>query len=184
MPSRRVALGVLLFAAAIPSAAAQTALDLPPTGKSEFSLFAGFGYGIRVNGGSTEEQLLVVQPQVAVRIGRRFEWIVEGHFAQYFRPDGWALGIVPASARYFFGAGPIAAYAGLGVGFCWTNLQIEEIDRRFNFLLEAGAGIRGTPRAGRAWMAELRWLHYSNAGTVRPNLGFNALVLLAGWRFR
>ena len=43
--------------------AAQTALDLPPAGKPEFSLFAGFGYGIRINRGRTEEQLLMVQPQ-------------------------------------------------------------------------------------------------------------------------
>jgi hypothetical protein len=128
--------------------------------------------------------MLLLAPQAGFRIGRRFEWIVEAHLAQFFRPDGWTVGLVPASARYFFADGPLAPYFGVGAGLCWTNLQIEEIDRRFNFLLEAGAGIRGTPRSGRAWMAELRWVHYSNAGTVRPNLGFNAVVLLAGWRFR
>jgi hypothetical protein len=184
MPSKCVGLVLLLLTGVASPLVGQISLDLPPAGKPEFSLLAGFGYSVHVNRARTDEELLMVQPQAGFRIGPRLEWLVEAHFAQLFRPEGWAVGLVPVSARYFFGAGSVAPYFGVGVGFCWTNLRIEEIDRRFNFLLEAGAGIRGTPRAGRAWMAELRWLHYSNAGTVRPNLGFNAVVLLAGWRFR
>jgi hypothetical protein len=148
------------------------------------SLLAGYGISVKVNRGRTEEQLLIVQPQAAWKLGRRFEWLAEGHFAQYFRPDGWAAGLVPLSARYLFGTERVAPYFGLGAGFGWTNLEIEEIDRRFNFILQAGFGVRGGLPSNRAWIVEARWLHYSNAGTVKPNLGFNAVVLMGGWRFR
>jgi Lipid A 3-O-deacylase (PagL) len=139
---------------------------------------------VKVNRGDTKERLLMVQPQLGYHMGKRFEWLIEGHFAAYFHPDGCAAGLVPVSARYFFGTGKVAPYFGLGAGFGWTNLDVIEIDRRFNFILQGGFGVRGTPRKGRAWMAELRWLHYSNAGTELPNLGFNSVVLLGGWRFR
>jgi Lipid A 3-O-deacylase (PagL) len=165
------------------SSSAQTGLELPERGKAEFSLLAGFGYSVHVNYSTTEEQLLMVQPQAAIRLGEHFEYLIEGHLAKYFRPDGFAAGVVPLGARYFFGTGSVAPYFQLGAGFCWTNLQIEELNRRFNFVLQGSLGVRATPRPGRAWMLEARWLHYSNAGTAKPNLGFNVVVLLAGWRF-
>jgi Lipid A 3-O-deacylase (PagL) len=150
----------------------------------EFSLFGGYGLSVHVNRGRTDERLLVLQPQAAFRLGSRFQYVIEGHLARYFHPDGFAAGFVPLGARYFFGSGGAAPYFGLGVGLCWTNLRIEELDRRFNFVLQGGVGVRGNARADRGWMLEARWLHYSNAGTELPNLGFNAVVLLGGWRFR
>lgn len=166
------------------ASAGQTPLSLPERGKPELSLFAGFGASVRLNRGRTEERLLMAQPQAGFRLGPRLEYLIEGHLAKYFRPDGFAAGLAPLGARYFFGSGNVAPYFGLGAGFGWTDLKVEEIDRRFNFMLQAGLGVRGTPRPGRAWMVEARWLHYSNAGTVLPNLGLNAVVLLGGWRFR
>jgi Lipid A 3-O-deacylase (PagL) len=183
MRGRVPGLVLALSAAALGAASAQAPLQLPERGRAEFSLFAGFGYGVKINRGRTEEQLLAVQPQTGIALGPRFEYLIEAHFAQYFRPDGYALGLVPLGARYFFATGSVAPYVGLGAGFCWTDLQITELDRRFNFILQGGLGVRATPRAGHAWMVEARFLHYSNAGTVLPNLGFNAVVFLAGWRF-
>ena len=170
-------------------AAAQTP---PPASASEpsFALLAGFGYAVKVNSGRTEEQSLLVQPQASFRLGARFEYVPEAHFAKYFRPDGYAAGLVPLGVRYLFGsgsaatAGAVVPYFGVGAGFCWTDLHIVELSRRFNFILQGGFGVRGPLGNRQGWMLEARWYHYSNANTVLPNLGFNALEILGGWRFR
>jgi len=177
-----VAVGIVL--AAPGDVLPQEPLDLPAHGREEFSILAGFGYGVKLNSGRTEEQLLTVDPQIGIGLGSRFEYVIEGHLAKYFRPDGFAAGLVPLGARYFLGAGKVAPYVELGAGFGWTNLEVIELSRRFNFVLQGGLGIRGTPRAGQAWTLEARWIHYSNANTVLPNLGLNAAALIAGWRFR
>lgn len=177
-------LALVAFLVAPPALFAQTPLSLPERGKPELSLLAGFGFAVHLNPGRSQERPLVLQPQAGFRLGRRLEYVVEGHLARYFRPGGRAAGLVPVGARYFFGGGSVAPYFGLGAGFCWTDLKIEELDRRFNFLLQGSLGVRGTPRPDRAWMVEARLLHYSNAGTALPNLGLNAVVLLGGWRFR
>jgi hypothetical protein len=157
---------------------------LPETGRPEIALLAGFGYSVKINRGTTEEQVLVLEPQAGFRLGPRFEYVIEGHLARYFRPDGFAAGLVPVGARYFLGTGKVAPYLGLGAGFCWTNLDVEEINRRFNFIVQGGLGVVGSQERDPSWTLEARWLHYSNAGTVLPNLGLNTLVLLLGWRFR
>jgi len=138
---------------------------------------------VRVDGGETSTAAVILEPQAAFRLGSRFQWLAEGHYAHYFSPDGWAAGLLPVGARYYFDRSRHAVFLDLLAGFGWTNLQIVELDRRFNFILTGGPGLRGAVDAGHAWWISARWLHYSNAGTVPPNLGFNAVVVLGGWKF-
>ncbi len=166
------------------SALAEAGAGPPAPGETEFSVLAGFGYGVKLHFGTSEEQFGLLEPQAGIGLGPRFEYLIEGHLGKYFRPSGFAAGLVPVGARYFFGTGSVAPYVALGAGFCWTDLQVVEISRRFNFILQGGLGLRGAPRAGRAWTVEARFLHYSNANTVLPNLGLNGVVLLLGWRLR
>jgi lipid A 3-O-deacylase PagL len=154
-----------------------------PGEDAAWSLMAGYGVSVHVTRGRTDEQLLAVLPQYSIRLGEHFDYLVEGHLAKYFSPNGYAAGLVPLSARYVFSRSNAAVYLGLGAGFCWTDLKVEEINRRFNFILEGGPGIRWNVSGGRAWTIDLRWLHYSNAGTVLPNLGLNSVVALGGWTF-
>jgi hypothetical protein len=166
-------------------ATAQTAPPAPANGPS-FALLTGFGYAVKLNHGQTEEQSLVVQPQASFRLGARFEYVPEAHFAMYFRPDGYAAGLVPIGVRYLFSSrsAAVVPYFGVGAGFSWTDLHIIELSRRFNFILQGGFGVRGPLGEHQGWMVEARWHHYSNANTVLPNLGFNAIEILGGWRFR
>ena len=174
-----------LAAALLSLRASPAACQAPPRNADpQLALFGGFGYSVRVTAGRTEEQFGVLQPQAAFRLGQRFQYVVEAHYARDFRPDGFVAGLVPAGARYLLGSGRAAPYLQLGAGFCWTDLKIEEISRRFNFILQGGVGLLGDRGGAGTWMIDARWLHYSNAGTVLPNLGFNAIVLLGGWRFR
>ena len=154
---------------------------LPST--PEFSILAGAGHSVKVNRGETTTALVIFDPEAAFRLGPRFQWLIEGHYSHTFSPDGWAAGLLPLGARYYLDRSRYAFYVEFLAGFCWTNLEIEEIDRRFNFVLTGGPGLRFTVDARRSWSISARWLHYSNAGTVLPNLGFNAAVVLGGWKF-
>jgi hypothetical protein len=108
--------------------------------------------------------------------------VVEGHVARAFTPEGYVIGLMPAGFRYYVGRGRLLPYVCVGAGFGWTDLErLDEIDRRFNFLLQGSLGVRGALDGGRAWSFEARLSHISNANTVLPNLGFNAVVFLAGF---
>jgi hypothetical protein len=168
------------------------AQDLPPADAADasfgsrlkWSVAAGYGFSVKLSRGRSEEQLVLVTPAVAYPFSRRFELFVEGHLAGYFRPDGYMLGIVPIGARYQFSAEAVQPYVAIGAGFGWTNLEeLDELDRRFNYILQGGVGLRWNQPAGGAWTLEARIDHLSNAGTVLPNLGLNSLVFLGGWRF-
>ncbi len=153
-------------------------------GRLQWSVAAGYGFSVKLNRGRAEEQLVLVTPAVAYPFSRRFELFVEGHLSGYFTPDGYMLGLVPIGGRYAFSADTVQPYLSLGAGFGWTNLEeLDELDRRFNYILLAGLGIRWNRPKGGAWTFEARMNHLSNAGTVLPNLGLNSVVFLGGWRF-
>jgi hypothetical protein len=72
----------------------------------------------------------------------------------------------------------------MGAGFGWTDLtKLQEIGRRFNFLLQMGLGARWETRTFGRWTTELRFLHISNANTAPRNGGLNSLHLLVGRSF-
>jgi hypothetical protein len=76
-----------------------------------------------------------------------------------------------------------APYVSASIGVGWTNLtELDEIDRRFNFLAQWGAGIRHRRPDGRDWFAEFRYLHVSNFGTRGNNWGLNTLIVVVGRR--
>jgi hypothetical protein len=177
-----------LFAASSMVLEAQDVPEAPagePDRSAKWSLAAGYGFTVQLNRGRSDEQLFLFEPGVAFPLSRRFELVVEGHFARFFTPEGYMVGLMPLGGRFFFGSGRARPYVSIGAGFGWTDLEgLDEIDRRFNFLLQGSVGVRGKQSDGSAWTLEVRFGHVSNAGTVRPNLGLNAILFLAGWRFR
>jgi hypothetical protein len=158
---------------------------LPQGRIAEWSLSAGYGFAIHLNGGRSNEKVVLFDPGVTFRLSSRLEYLVEGHFATYLSPGGYMVGALPLGARLYLGRGRVLPYVSLGAGLGWTDLtELEEIDRRFNFLLQGSVGVRCATSGGGAWTLEARLSHVSNAGTVYPNLGLNMLVFLGGWRFR
>lgn len=179
----------LLAAAALacPALALDARTPAPPESdrSPQWSLSAGYGFSVRLSRGRAEEHAFFFVPAVSFPLSARLEWTVEGHFAGYFQPSGYMLGAMPVGIRYFFGTGRAQPYASLGAGLGWTNLtELEEIDRRFNYLLQSSIGVRGRLPDGSAWTLEARLAHISNAGTILPNLGLNSVVFLGGWRLR
>ncbi len=177
-----IPLAFLLAAAPI---AAQSEPPLPAGRPPEWGLAAGYGFSLHLNRGRSSEHVLLFEPSAALRISSRLEYLIEGHFAQFFTPRGYMIGLMPVGGRFYLGSGRTLPYISIGGGFGWTDLTpLDEIDRRFNFLLQGSAGIRRTITDGQALTFEARIAHISNGGTERPNLGLNSLVFLAGWRFR
>ena len=181
--------GALAAAALVLAGASTAAQEAPPPipeGRPpEWGLQAGYGFSFSPNGGRSHEYLFLFEPNVGIRLGARFEYVAEAHVARYFSPEGYMVGVVPLGARYNApSATAIRPYAYLGVGLGWTDLtRLDEIDRRFNFLIQGAMGLRGAVSETQAWTFEARYSHVSNAGTALPNLGLNCLVFLAGWRF-
>ncbi len=183
-PARRLLAVAALVCPAL-ALEAQTPAPAESDRSPRWSFSAGYGFSVKLHRGRAEEQVFLFVPAISFPLSARLEWTVEGHFAGYFRPTGYMIGWMPVGARYFFGGGSAQPYASLGAGLGWTDLtELDEIDRRFNYLLQGSVGVRGRLGDASAWTLEARLAHISNAGTVLPNLGLNSLVFLGGWRFR
>jgi hypothetical protein len=178
-----ISLALVVFAAA--PLAAQSEPPLPAGRPPEWGLAAGYGFSVHLNYGNSSEHVLLFEPSAGFRVSSRLEYLVEGHFAQFFTPEGYMVGFMPLGGRLYLGHGRTLPYVSIGGGLGWTDLtQLEEIDRRFNFLLQASLGVRRASSGGGALTLEARLSHISNGGTEAPNLGLNSVILLAGWRFR
>jgi hypothetical protein len=176
---------VLVLAALLPAPRLIGQTEPIPSGRSpQWGLAAGYGFTWHLNRGRSNEHVLLFVPAVGFRVSSRLEYILEAHLAQYFTPSGTTFGVMPLGGRLFLGSGRMLPYVSIGGGFGWTNLEIEEIDRRFNFLLQGSVGVRRALSEADALTLEARLSHISNGGTKSPNLGLNCLVVLAGWRFR
>jgi len=164
---------------------AQAEPSLPKGASPEWSVEAGYGLSVHLNRGRSVEHLVLLEPSASFRVRSRLEYVVEANFARYLTPKGYMVGLMPVGARLSIGRGPTLPYVSIGAGFGWTDLTfLEEIDRRFNFLLQASAGVRHALTEKQTWTFEARLAHISNGGTARPNLGLNSLVFLGGFRFR
>jgi lipid A 3-O-deacylase PagL len=177
-----IVIGSALLSA--PSLTAQSVPPIPARRPPEWGAAAGYGFSVHLNYGRSSEHVLLFEPSAGFRISSHLEYIVEGHFAQYFTPGGYMIGVMPVGGRLYLGHGRTLPYVSIGGGLGWTDLTVEEIDRRFNFLLQASAGVRRTLSETDALTLEARLAHISNGGTKKPNLGLNCLVILAGWRFK
>jgi hypothetical protein len=156
-----------------------------PEPRSRWTLAGGWGHTVQlVTADQTSTNLLLLAPQFTYRLSRVVETVAEAHVAGYVGgADGWFLGIVPVGFRFRVPDSAWRPYVALEAGFGWTNLDIIEINRRFNFILIGGFGARPGGESS-PFSIEIRLVHYSNAGTVLPNYGLNSLALVGGWRLR
>ncbi len=185
MKSRALLSAVGLFALGAAILTAQSLPPLPIDRPPEWSLSEGYGFALHFTRGRTHEKAFFASPGVSFRMSSRFEYLVEAHFAHFVSPGGYALGALPIGGRLYVGSGRVLPYVSLGAGAGWTDLtRLEEIDQRFNFLLQGSIGVRRATSSTAGWTLEVRLSHVSNAGMARPNLGLNMLVLSGGWRFR
>ncbi len=75
---------------------------------------------------------------------------------------------------------PFAEASG---GIVYTNHAVPLGTTSFNFIDQAGFGLRFETGANRAWLAGYRFQHISNAGRVKPNPGANFNFAYVGVSF-
>jgi hypothetical protein len=127
-------------------------------------------------------QSVAFHPQMGWFMTRRLELYGEGTLLVHVQPAAISGGLAGLAGRYhFWNDRNWTPYVSAGAGLLWTSLEVEEIDRVFNFQLLFGIGVRIFPeKRGPSWIFEFRNFHISNAGTAGENLGVNSATILAG----
>ena len=131
---------------------------------------------------ASNARFVAFHPQLGRFVTNHLEIYGEGTLLLYDRPArAVAAGLAGLGGRYHLWRDRAWTPYVLGIaGLLWTSLDVPEIDRRFNFQLVYGVGIRMVPPRGPGLILELRNHHISNAGTAGENLGLNAATVVAG----
>ena len=197
----RVLLSVLLVALAHPvfadqaGVAATSAIEprMPfEKGTIEISVVGGVSLPISLFRAKSDHQLAMA----SLAIGRvmaggpgkgSLELLVDvTPFFQVRQPDlvrGWS--VAPLFVRWNFPAiGDGARLFGEVSGsLLFTTAPVPVRTTTFNFMDQAGFGVRVEESRGRAWLMGYRFQHISNAGRVKPNPGSNFNLVYLGLSF-
>jgi hypothetical protein len=95
----------------------------------------------------------------------------------------FGLAASPLHMRWNFaptGSRPARLFAEASGGIFLTNKAVPLSSARFNFIDQAGFGLRIGRHPTRMWLVGYRFQHISNAGRVRPNPGVNLNFVYAG----
>jgi hypothetical protein len=120
--------------------------------------------------------------------GNNFELLLDvTPLLQVRQPDtvrGWSVS--PLFLRWNFPPlGPRGAriFGEVSGGLLFTSEPVPVRTTSFNFIDQAGFGVRIAETARRAWLIGYRFQHISNAGRVQPNPGANFNFVYAGISF-
>jgi len=116
-----------------------------------------------------------------------FEFLVEITPLVAVQQPDWTAGLAasPLHMRWNFSAGARARiFAEASGGVIYTNHAVPiRAATSFNFIDQAGFGVRIAGRARRQWLAGYRFQHISNAGRAEPNPGANFNFVYVGVTF-
>lgn len=108
-------------------------------------------------------------------------------FLQVRQPNlvrGWS--VAPLFVRWNFpaiGDGAARVFGEVSGSLLFTSAPVPAGTTTFNFIDQAGFGVRLEESRGRAWLIGYRFQHISNAGRVRPNPGANFNFVYVGLSF-
>jgi hypothetical protein len=108
-------------------------------------------------------------------------------FFQVRQPDlvrGWS--VAPLFVRWNFpamGGGAARVFGEVSGSLLFTTAPVPARTTTFNFMDQAGFGVRFEESRGRAWLVGYRFQHISNAGRVKPNPGANFNFVYLGLSF-
>jgi hypothetical protein len=194
-------LPLLLLALAPPAAAAQAGAVRPAAdprmpfekGTIEISVIGGVSLPTSLFRAKSDHQLALA----SLAIGRvmaggpgkgSLELLVDvTPFFQVRQPDlvrGWSA--APLFIRWNFpamGDGAARVFAEVSGSLLFTTAPVPVRTTTFNFMDQAGFGVRFEESRGRAWLVGYRFQHISNAGRVKPNPGANFNFVYMGLSF-
>jgi hypothetical protein len=108
-------------------------------------------------------------------------------FFQVRQPDlvrGWS--VAPLFVRWNFpaiGQAAVRMFGEVSGSLLFTTEPVPARTTTFNFMDQAGFGVRLEESHGRAWLVGYRFQHISNAGRVKPNPGANFNLVYLGLSF-
>ncbi len=108
-------------------------------------------------------------------------------FFQVRQPDlvrGWS--VAPLFVRWNLpgiGDAAVRVFAEVSGSVLFTSAPVPARTTTFNYMDQAGFGVRFEQSRGRAWLAGYRFQHISNAGRVKPNPGANFNFVYLGVSF-
>ena len=198
----RLVFSLLLVAAVAPplladQAGATPAGEEPPTpfekGTVEISVIGGVSLPVSAFRAKSDHQLAMA----SFAIGRvmaggpgkgSLELLVDvTPFFQVRQPDlvrGWS--VAPLFIRWNFPAfadGAARVFGEVSGSLLFTTAPVPARTTNFNFMDQAGFGVRFAESRRRAWLVGYRFQHISNAGRVRPNPGANFNLVYLGLSF-
>ena len=181
---------LVLFFAAVPKPARAQAGPAPDDSK-DLQIWTGGGHGLNGSNASTG----------VWNVGLRYGWILtdpagpgllKGRFE-------YAVDVVPVflvvqrtGTAYGFGLNPFALkwnfvprhnvmpYIDIGGGTLFSNDKVPPGTSHVNFTTSGAIGAHFL-RSKYNWSVELRFMHISNAGLIRPNPGINTLQVRLGF---
>ncbi|MSO55556.1 MAG: acyloxyacyl hydrolase [Acidobacteria bacterium] len=118
----------------------------------------------------------------------RFELLLEATPLMVVRQPERAFGVAVSLLHLRWNFAPVTSrrlrvFAEASGGLLYTSRPVPVRTTRFNFIDQAGFGLRFENRARRAFLIGYRFQHISNGGRVRPNPGANFNFLYAGVTF-
>jgi lipid A 3-O-deacylase len=118
-----------------------------------------------------------------------FETRLELFGGMQFHPqvdtDGWLIGLTP-HLRYNFATGTrLIPFLDGGAGVTAMGIGPPDVSGTFEFNLQGSTGLQWFIRDNLALTGEARYVHFSCAGTHKPNLGINNVAFMFGltWFF-
>ncbi len=156
----------------------------------------GAGFGMRDLAGVLNHDLAVVSIRygwtLSGLIGRdrwyRGNWELVGELfggGQYNPDAAYVIGVTPL-LRYTVATGSRwLPFAEGGFGPSFTDISEPDLSSRFEFNIQGGVGTHYFWSDRQAITFQIRYLHLSNAGFERPNIGVNTGFFLIGttWFF-
>jgi Lipid A 3-O-deacylase (PagL) len=152
-------------------------------GAVEISILGGTSLPVPLFRANPDNQISMASFQVGrvmsgATNGNNLELVVDGTPFIFIRqPDGvkgWSVS--PLFIRWNF---PPAGHRGARIfgeiagGLLFTTAPVPVRTTTFNFIDQAGFGVRIEESERRAWLVGYRFVHVSNGGRVRPNPGAN-----------
>jgi hypothetical protein len=163
-------------------------------GRWNFGADVGFALENAIPQNISHIALLIAQPQVGFIVRdfpasrlpvRRFEIVNEGIFGNAVHPGGRVTGYALLLRLDGSNFGHVIPFLDVGSGAQYTTLatRAQELSGNLQFSPQVGAGIQYFFKPQRALVLEYRYYHMSNANLTPPNYGFNASMLVVGFRW-
>ena len=188
-PALVLALLACLLAVSPHSARAQAG-PAPDDGK-ELQVWTGGGHGLNGSNASTgvwnvglRYGWILTDPAGPGLLKGRFEYavdVVPVFLVVQRTGNAYGVGLNPFALKWnFVPRHNVMPYIDIGGGTLFSNEKVPPGTSHVNFTTSGAIGAHFL-RSKYNWSAELRFMHISNAGLIRPNPGINTLQLRIGF---